>query len=33
MGKRRNALRVLEGRHKERRPLEDQGVDGRMILK
>jgi hypothetical protein len=31
MGERRGAYRVLVGKPEERRPLEDPGVDGKMI--
>jgi hypothetical protein len=33
MWERRDAYRVLVGRREGKRPLEDQGVDGRIILK
>jgi hypothetical protein len=33
MGERRGAYRALLGKPEERRPLEDPGVDGRIILK
>jgi hypothetical protein len=33
MGKRRGAFRILVGRPEGKSPLEDQGIDGRIILK
>jgi hypothetical protein len=33
IGERRCAYRVLVGKPKGRRPLEDLGIDGRIILK
>jgi hypothetical protein len=33
MGERRDAYRALVGKPEGRRPLEDPGVDGRIILK
>jgi hypothetical protein len=33
VGKGRSAYRILMGRPEGRRPLEEQGVDGRIILK
>jgi hypothetical protein len=33
MGQRREVYRVLVGKSEGRRPLEDRGVDGRIILR
>jgi hypothetical protein len=32
MGERRGAYRVLMAKSEERKPLEDRGIDGRIIL-